>query len=128
MTGPPSARVVGPTCEELIHALDDDVRIVFDLDGTLYDTRDFERPALAAVANWLRDKSGLPLVGLTQRLWTRRESDRHRLGLFSDLLVEFGLPASWSGECLRQFHEHPAQELSVAHSLRDCLARESFRP
>lgn len=31
----------------LLRELDGAAKIVFDLDGTLYDTRDFERPALA---------------------------------------------------------------------------------
>ena len=43
--------------ERLTLALGDVQRIAFDLDGTLYDTRDFERPALASVAHWLRETS-----------------------------------------------------------------------
>ncbi len=50
--------------------------IAFDLDGTLYDTRDFERPALDAVAQWLRMKSGKPLRNLATELCNRRERDR----------------------------------------------------
>ena len=96
-------------------------RIVFDLDGTLYDTRDFERPALAAVADWLREESGRPLQGLTHALWLRRETDRHRPGLFDDLLSRYDLPQSWGGECARRFHDYPALELRRAHSLREHL-------
>jgi len=107
--------------ESLSEALGDVQRIAFDLDGTVYDTRDFERPALAAVAEWLRTKSGSQLPGLPQRFWARRETSRHRAGLFDDLLVEYGLPAAWGRECLRRFHEYPAHELKQADSLRGFL-------
>lgn len=92
-------------------------RIVFDLDGTLYDTRDFERPALASVVEWLRDRSGRPLEGLLQALWQRRESDRHRPGLFDELLVKYGLPVEWGAHCAQRFHEYPGVELAHASSL-----------
>jgi FMN phosphatase YigB (HAD superfamily) len=109
------------TIENLTRALGDCRRIAFDLDGTLYDTRDFERPALAAVAQWLREKSGLPLQGLESGLWVRRETDRHRAGLFDDLLTEYRLPPVWGADCLRRFHEHPGLELTRADSLKPCL-------
>jgi len=102
-------------------ALGDACRIAFDLDGTLYDTRDFERPALAAVADWLREKSGRPLAGLTEHLWKRREAERHRPGLFDDALAGHDLPVVWGAECLRRFHAHPADELKHAASLKDYL-------
>jgi phosphoglycolate phosphatase-like HAD superfamily hydrolase len=95
--------------------------IVFDLDGTLYDTRDFERPALAAVALWLRQHSGKSLEGFAQALWTRRETDRHRVGLFDELLREYGLPSSWGAECAARFHSYPGEELLSACSLREEL-------
>jgi FMN phosphatase YigB (HAD superfamily) len=107
--------------ERLTLALGDSQRIAFDLDGTLYDTRDFERPALASVADWLRVKSGRPLTSLTEDFWARRETDRHRPGLFDDLLVKYDLPSAWGAECLRRFHEHPAQELERADSLKEYL-------
>jgi phosphoglycolate phosphatase-like HAD superfamily hydrolase len=107
--------------ERLTHALGDARRIAFDLDGTLYDTRDFDRPALAAVAKWLRKKSGQPLNDLENDLWVRRETDRHRPGLFDDLLVKYGLPATWGAECLRRFHGHPARELTSVDSLKEYL-------
>jgi phosphoglycolate phosphatase-like HAD superfamily hydrolase len=107
--------------ERLTHALGDARRIAFDLDGTLYDTRDFDRPALAAVAKWLRKKSGQPLNDLENDLWVRRETDRHRPGLFDDLLVKYGLPATWGAECLRRFHGHPARELTGVDSLKEYL-------
>lgn len=103
---------------QLTQALGHADRIAFDLDGTIYDTRDFERPALASVAQWLRAKSGQPLDGMEQDLWTRRESDRHRPGLFDDLLVVNRMPVAWGAECLRRFHEYPAGELQWADSLK----------
>lgn len=99
--------------------------LVFDLDGTLYDTRDFERPALAAVARWLRARSGLDLIGATEALWRRRESARHRPGLFQDLLREYGLPAEWGAECAQLFHQYPGDELKDSSSLKEVLT--SFR-
>jgi putative hydrolase of the HAD superfamily len=96
-------------------------RIVFDLDGTLYDTRDFERPALASVVDWLRDRSGQQLHGLLPQLWSRRESARHRPGLFDKLLAEYGLPASWGAECARRFHGYGGVELEGSHSLKEQL-------
>jgi FMN phosphatase YigB (HAD superfamily) len=96
-------------------------RIVFDLDGTLYDTRDFERPALESVVGWLRARSGRPLPGLLSSLCERRESDRHRPGLFDELLLAHGLPAEWGSECARIFRAHPGAELANANSLRACL-------
>jgi FMN phosphatase YigB (HAD superfamily) len=106
----------------LTQALGDAERIAFDLDGTLYDTRDFERPALAAVADWLQRKSGRTLHGLAGDLWARREADRHRPGLFDDLLAKHGLPADWGRECLRRFHEYPGSELAGADSMKECLS------
>jgi phosphoglycolate phosphatase-like HAD superfamily hydrolase len=97
-------------------------RIVFDLDGTLYDSRDFERPALWAVAEWLRAESQLPLEGLAEALWSRRELDRHRPRLFDDLLLEYGLPAAWGPECAQRFRSYPGLELKNAPSLRAMLA------
>lgn len=96
-------------------------RVVFDLDGTLYDTRDFERPALAAVADWLRCRSGQPLEGLTQALWKRREAARHKLGLFDNTLIEYGLPPGWGAECARRFRDYPGGELAKSPALRDEL-------
>lgn len=105
--------------ERLTDALEDVRRIAFDLDGTLYDTRDFERPALAAVAGWLREKTGDPLMGLAEELWERREMERHRPGLFDDLLAKHNLPVAWGAECLRRFHAHPGEELKEADSLKN---------
>jgi FMN phosphatase YigB (HAD superfamily) len=102
-------------------ALGDEQRLVFDLDGTLYDTRDFERPALAAVCEWLRERSGQPLPGAEAALWKRRETDRHRPGLFDDFLRERGLSAEWGAECLQRFHAHPGEELARATSLGPLL-------
>jgi FMN phosphatase YigB (HAD superfamily) len=96
-------------------------RVVFDLDGTLYDVRDFERPALAAVAAWLRTRSGTCLAGLEQALQRRREADRHRPGLFDEQLQAYGLPAAWGAECAERFHAYPASELRSCDSLRDEL-------
>jgi len=108
--------------EALVQALGGETRIVFDLDGTLYDTRDFEWPALAAVVAWLCERSGRALPGATQALWSRRERDRHRPALFDDLLKEQGLPDSWGAECLRRFHDYPGVELEAAASLNSTLA------
>ncbi len=103
--------------QSLLAALADHGTIVFDLDGTLYDTRDFERPALAAVADWVRGRSGQPLEDLAQALWSRREADRHRPGLFNDILLERGLPEAWGRECAQRFHGYPGDELAGAESL-----------
>ena len=121
MIGIRSHPAAAASFERLTHALGDARRIVFDLDGTLYDTRDFERPALAAVAKWLRRKSGQPLNDLENDLWVRRETERHRPGLFDDLLAKHGLPATWGTECLHRFHGHPASELTGADSLKEYL-------
>jgi FMN phosphatase YigB (HAD superfamily) len=120
MSVPRQPPVIAPL-QRLTQSLEAARRIAFDLDGTLYDTRDFERPALAAVAGWLREKAGHPLEGLAQELWERREMERHRPGLFDDLLVKHDLPVAWGAECLRRFHAHPADELQDADSLKDFL-------
>jgi len=96
-------------------------RIVFDLDGTLYDARDFERPALMSVVEWLKVCTGRPLNGLLQSLWKRRETDRHRPGMFDELLVEFGLPAAWGSECATRFREYAGTELLSVPTLRQEL-------
>jgi FMN phosphatase YigB (HAD superfamily) len=113
--------VSNPEIARLETALNGAERLVFDLDGTLYDTRDFERPALASVCEWLRERSGKPLPGAQQALWQRRETDRHRPGLFDDLLREYGLPLEWGAECLRRFHAYPGRELAQSDSLRPLL-------
>lgn len=107
---------------ELLEALSPESRIVFDLDGTLYDTRDFERPALASVVDWLSEKSGRQLSGMARALSSRRESDRHRPGLFDDLLKECGLPETWGEECFRRFHAYSGVELERAASLKEQVA------
>lgn len=104
--------------KQLLDAIGDAQRIVFDLDGTLYDTRDFERPALTAVAEWLSACSGLSLQGMLRELWDRRETDRHRPGLFDAFLVTHGLPAAWGAECVRRFRAYQGKELEDASSLR----------
>jgi FMN phosphatase YigB (HAD superfamily) len=96
-------------------------RIVFDLDGTLYDTRDFEHPALGAVVTWLEGRSGKPLDGLLEALLARRDADRHRPGLFDELLPKHGLPAAWGVECAARFHSYSGAELADTASLRDEL-------
>jgi FMN phosphatase YigB (HAD superfamily) len=92
--------------------------VAFDLDGTLYDARDFERPALDALVNWLRQRSGEPLEGLEAMLHTRRELDRHGPGLFDEALRRWGLPPSWGAECAERFRAYPGTELNSAPSLR----------
>ncbi len=116
-----ATHLIGVT-ETLVAALAGESRIVFDLDGTLYDARDFERPALAAVADWLREKSGRALDGLARALWTRREANRHRTGLFDEVLAEFDLPVEWGEECATRFREYPAVELTGAGSLKGLLS------
>jgi FMN phosphatase YigB (HAD superfamily) len=106
---------------DLLAALQPYPRVVFDLDGTIYDARDFERPALAAVAAWLRDRSGRELPGIEDALWSRRERDRHAPGLFDEQLVLHGLPAEWGAGCRERFHAHGAEELGSAASLRALL-------
>jgi phosphoglycolate phosphatase-like HAD superfamily hydrolase len=96
-------------------------RVGFDLDGTLYDTRDFERPALAAVVEWLRERSGKALDGMSEALCARRESERHRPGLFDDILERYRLPPSWGPECAARFYAYPGTELAAAPSLREDL-------
>ena len=105
----------------LLAGLADAPRVVFDLDGTLYDTRDFERPALASIVEWLRSRSGQTLEGLRASLWSRRDSQRHRTGLFYDLMAESGLPLSWGAECAQRFHDHAGTELGRSQSLLTCL-------
>lgn len=109
--------------ERLSDELSGDSKLVFDLDGTLYDTRDFERPALASVVRWVRERSGRELPGAEQDLWHRRESDRHRPGLFDDFLRAQGLPAEWGRECAQRFHDYPGDELSASENLRPLLQR-----
>lgn len=121
MTDPFSTTATLTEPAQLLAGLHGAARIVFDLDGTLYDTRDFERPALSSVVDWLCVESGRPLHGLSRALWLRRESDRHRAGLFDDLLAEYGLPVSWGAECARRFHDYPGVELERADSLKEQL-------
>lgn len=98
-------------------------RIVFDLDGTLYDVRDFERPALAEVAEMLRKKSGLELPGIETVMWAMREADRHAPGLFDKTLVASGLPLDWVGECVCRMRAHRAEGLRAVPSLGPLLTR-----
>ena len=118
-----SDQLIAPaaTRAQFLSELDDLHRIAFDLDGTLYDARDFERPALAAVVEWLRERSGESLDGMCEALYARRESERHRPGLFDDLLGQYRLPPEWGSECAARFHAYPGKELAGAPSLRDDL-------
>jgi FMN phosphatase YigB (HAD superfamily) len=109
------------TSEGLLAALSGASRVVFDLDGTLYDTRDFERPALKSVVDWLRERSGNPLQGFLQAIWFRRETSRHRPGLFDELLLKYGLPVDWGAECVQRFHDYRGAELTEADNLHDLL-------
>ncbi len=111
-----------PHCpDQLLSELRELTRIVFDLDGTLYDTRDFEHPALAAVVEWLSRRAGEPLDGLLGALLARRDADRHRPGLFDELLPQHGLPSAWGAECAELFHAYAGTELLDARSLRNEL-------
>ncbi len=117
-------QVHGPVIErpaDLLAALQPYRRIAFDFDGTIYDTRDFERPALSAVAAWLRERAASELPGITEAMWARRERDRHAPGLFDEQLALHGLPAAWGEECRARFHAHDAQALGSAASLRPLL-------
>lgn len=107
-----------------LHALS---HVVFDLDGTLYDTRDFERPALAAVVAWLEERSSRRLTAMTHLLQARREAERHRPGLFDDALRANGLPVEWGAECLSRFRDYPGPELSACPTLRDPLTALRMR-
>lgn len=98
-------------------------RVAFDLDGTLYDTRDFERPALDEVAQCLRNRSGKALPGIETMMQTRREYDRDKPGLFDDVLAEFELPREWVAGCVRIFRDNPATQLSGAPTLEPILNR-----
>ncbi len=106
---------------QMLDQLRELTRIVFDLDGTLYDTRDFEYPALGAVVDWLRKRSNETLDGLLTELQTRRHADRHRPGLFDELLPKYGLPASWGTECAARFRAYSGAELVGTQSLSDEL-------
>jgi FMN phosphatase YigB (HAD superfamily) len=107
--------------EQLLTQLQGLARVVFDLDGTLYDTRDFEYPALDAIVEWLRQRSAMPLAGLPAALKARRHADRHRPRLFDDLLPTVGLPAEWGAECAARFRSYPATELARAQNLGGAL-------
>jgi FMN phosphatase YigB (HAD superfamily) len=102
---------------QLVRRLGTCSHVAFDLDGTLYDARDFERPALDAVVAWLRERSGQALEGLEAALHTCRELDRHRPGLFDEALRDCRLPASWGAECAERFRAYPGTELVCAPSL-----------
>lgn len=106
---------------QLLDQLQGLTRIVFDLDGTLYDTRDFEHPALSEVVSWLERRSSKPLDGLLGALRARRDADRHRPGLFDELLPKHGLPAAWGAECAARFHAYSGAELAETASLREEL-------
>jgi len=62
-------------------------------------------------------EAGSP-AALHEALCARRESDRHRSGLFEELLQQYGLPTTWGAECAARFHEHPGTELPSVPSLR----------
>jgi len=120
MSGAASAPDSGPAISqpvELIAALRPFRCIAFDLDGTVYDARDFERPALAAVAEWLRQRSARELPGLVGALWAKREQSRHAPGLFDEQLAIHGLPRTWGMQCRERFHAHEGTELASAASL-----------
>ncbi|HWS68405.1 MAG TPA: HAD family hydrolase [Steroidobacteraceae bacterium] len=107
--------------EQLLDQLHGLTRIAFDLDGTLYDTRDFEHPALGAVVDWLKQRSEESLDGLLTELQARRDTDRHRPGLFDELLPKYGLPASWGAECAARFCAYSGAELVDSRSLSNEL-------
>jgi FMN phosphatase YigB (HAD superfamily) len=95
--------------------------VVFDLDGTVYDVRDFERPALRGIAEWLRGHSGMELAHAEQELWRVREADRHGRSLFDDFLRSHGLPPEWAPECVRLFRDYDGAALAQSESLRPQL-------
>lgn len=98
-------------------------RVVCDLDGTLYDVRDFERPALSAVAAMLRTRSGLDLSGIETAMWTMRETDRHGSRLFDNTLAAYGLPVEWVKSCIDCLRGHGVEGLRNVPSLGPILSR-----
>lgn len=128
MIGAAGAANAVETPKQLLAALDGLTRVAFDLDGTLYDTRDFDHPALRNVVDWLARRSARPLDGLLRELQARRDADRHRPRLFDELLADYGLPASWGAECAARFRAYSAAELgdaaSLGHELRMLRSRD----
>ena len=96
-------------------------RVVFDLDGTLYDVRDYERPALNEIAKMLRNKSGLPLDGLEMIFWKNRESDRHNRKLFDSVLFKYKLPKHWIHDCIECWRNSSVEPLRTCPSLVNIL-------
>ncbi len=96
-------------------------RVAFDLDGTLYDARDFERAALTSVSDWLQKKSGRNLDTLQDILIERRENNRKDRRLFDNVLIEFGLPIAWKYECINHFLCYEGDELARSESLKSEL-------
>ncbi len=95
--------------------------VVLDMDGTLYDERDWIVPALDAVVAALRARSGLPLPGLTARLWRRRRANRHAHDLFDRALTDEALPVAWARDCVSIFRSQPPTLLAHAPSLAPVL-------
>lgn len=84
--------------------------ILFDLDGTLYDSAQYYRGAFGDIATRLEQRCGREADTLAHGLeatWLRLTSSHPRL--FNEFLRTADLPESWVPEVVAWFHEHQPQ-------------------
>lgn len=96
--------------------------IIFDLDNTLFDQRDYDIGAFEDIENNLLKLTQLPLVGLADFLFKLKNSKgaNYRF-LFNDALKEFKLSEQYLKVMLELYYQHDGRYITAVNSLLPLL-------
>lgn len=96
-------------------------RVVFDLDDTLYDKRDFDEGALRCALAVIATASGVRITRVAAVFDAVRRRDPASRVLLDDVARELGLAPRVARAAVRAFRAHDASLLSPVRSLRTLL-------
>lgn len=96
--------------------------IIWDLDNTLYDQRDYDRGAFMEIGRALAPKDEAKAEELAAFLLRRKaEMGPHYRELFNDVLALVTAPALTVGQCVGLYHGHEGRLMSPERSLAPLL-------
>lgn len=95
--------------------------ILFDLDDTLYEERQFFRSGFLAVAEWLEQRGVGPRIPTAELLEHFHQHDG-REDVFQKLAVSLAFPSEWVPELVSVFRAHKP-DIQLADDVREVLPR-----